>query len=75
MPTKRNNDEERSARIDRLVADNQRKPRKERESAKGGSSERVTTFAGTTWQEAQLITMVGPGSESRVGRPDGAAGT
>lgn len=34
MPTKRNNDEERFARIDRLVADNRRKPKKESVSAK-----------------------------------------
>jgi len=33
MPTKRNNDEERFARIDRLVEDNRRKPKKESVSA------------------------------------------
>jgi hypothetical protein len=35
MPTKRNNDEERFARIDRFVEDNRQKPKKESVSAKG----------------------------------------
>jgi hypothetical protein len=34
MPTKRNNDEERFARIDRLVEDNRQKPKKEPVSGK-----------------------------------------